>query len=55
MDGWWAQRPFALAFALLWLIAMTRGQATYWLARGATGAAVTHTNHAGGWRATVHD
>lgn len=55
MEGWWAQRPFAVAFVLLWLIAMARGQATYWLARGATGTAVRHTTGADGWRGRLHD
>lgn len=55
-DGWWAQRPFAVAFALLWLVAMLRGQATYWLARGATRGAIRATGSGeDGWRSRMHD
>lgn len=54
-DGWWAQRPFIVALTLLWLIAMARGQATYWLARGVAGTTIRRTTDSNGWRRSVHE
>lgn len=46
--------PFGLALALLWCVAMLRGQATYWLARTLTEQGLRHTRPTRGWRASAH-
>lgn len=46
--------PFGVALAALFLIAMLRGQATYWLARTMTEQALRRTRPTHGWRAAVH-
>ncbi|GAA5164344.1 DedA family protein [Ornithinimicrobium tianjinense] len=46
--------PFALTLVLLWAGAMTRGQATYWLARTVTEQTLRRTRPTRGWRARVH-
>lgn len=46
--------PFWIALAVLFLGAMVRGQATYWLARVVTEQALARTHPVQGWRATVH-
>lgn len=51
----WSSYPVGVAFALLFVIAMLRGQATYWLARVITGQALARSHPAGGWRARTHD
>lgn len=53
MDAWHSY-PFGLALAFLFLIAMLRGQATYWLARVVTEQTLRRTRPALGWRARVH-
>lgn len=47
-------RPFLIALALLFGIAMARGQGTYWIARLVTEQALRHTHPTQGWQATVH-
>nr|WP_281497193.1 VTT domain-containing protein [Ornithinimicrobium sp. F0845] len=47
--------PFWIALLVLFLGAMVRGQATYWLARVVTEQALAHTHPVQGWRASVHD
>lgn len=50
----WQSFPFALALVFLWVVAMLRGQATYWLARSVTEQALRRTSPVTGWRAAVH-
>lgn len=50
----WEGQGFLLAFLLLMLVAMLRGQATYWLARVVTEQTLRHTAPSTGWRAGVH-
>jgi membrane protein DedA with SNARE-associated domain len=42
MPDWLTDKPFALTFAILFLIVLARAQATYWIARGVTTGAM-HT------------
>lgn len=42
MPDWLAGKPFALTFAVLFVIVLGRAQATYWIARGVTTGAL-HT------------
>ena len=53
MDAW-ESFPFALALFFLWVVAMLRGQATYWLARTVTEQTLRRTRPTRGWRAAVH-
>lgn len=46
--------PFWIALLVLFLGAMVRGQATYWLARAVTEQALARTHPVEGWRASVH-
>lgn len=46
--------PFGLALALLFVIGMLRGQATYWIARYVTEQALRRTRPSRGWQARVH-
>ncbi|MGO1838334.1 MAG: DedA family protein [Candidatus Microbacterium stercoravium] len=39
MDAFLKDYPFAAAWALLFVVGLLRGQGTYWLGRGASGAA----------------
>lgn len=50
----WEEQGFVVAFLFLMLIAMLRGQATYWIARVVTEQALRHTAPSTGWRAGVH-
>lgn len=50
----WEERGFVVAFVFLMLVAMLRGQATYWVARMVTEQTLRHTAPAAGWRAGVH-
>lgn len=50
----WQSYPFSLALAFLFLIAMLRGQATYWLTRTVTEQTLRRTRPPTGWRARVH-
>jgi len=50
----WQSYPFGLALVLLFLIAMLRGQATYWIARTITEQTLRRTRPLTGWRAKVH-
>lgn len=50
----WRSYPFGVAFALFYVVILLRGQATYWIARAVTTAALRNTLPAGGWRARVH-
>lgn len=54
MPDAWKDYPVGVAFLLLFGIVMLRGQATYWLARWVTAAAVHHTLPTRGWRARLH-
>jgi membrane protein DedA with SNARE-associated domain len=49
-----ADRPFWLAFAVLYLAATARGQATYWIARVVTEQALHRVHPTGGWRLRAH-
>lgn len=51
---WLTQAPFWIALTSLFLIAMARGQATYWAARVVTEQTLAHTHPVDGWRASVH-
>lgn len=53
MDAWQSY-PFGLAVAFLFLVAMLRGQATYWVARTITEQTLRRTSPMRGWRARVH-
>lgn len=53
MDAWLGY-PFGLGLALLWVVGMLRGQATYWLARTVTEQTLRRTHPTHGWRAAVH-
>lgn len=46
--------PFWIALTALSLIAMARGQATYWIARVVTEQTLARTHPVDGWRASVH-
>lgn len=46
--------PFWVALAGLFLIAMARGQGTYWIARVVTEQALRRTHPATGWQLSVH-
>lgn len=50
----WQSYPAGLALALLFGVAMLRGQATYWLARVVTTQALRRTHPTQGWRARAH-
>lgn len=50
----WEGRGFLVAFLFLMLVAMLRGQATYWLARLVTEQTLARTAPTSGWRAGVH-
>ncbi len=50
----WEGQGFAVAFLFLMLVAMLRGQATYWIARVVTEQTLRHTAPTTGWRAGVH-
>lgn len=50
----WESQGFVVAFLFLMLIAMLRGQATYWVARVVTEQTLRHTAPRAGWRAGVH-
>lgn len=54
MPQLWAGQPFWLALGLLTLVALARGQGTYWLARVATEQALARTSPGRGWRAATH-
>jgi membrane protein DedA with SNARE-associated domain len=46
LPSWLDGKPFAITFAVLFVIVLLRAQATYWLGRGVT-AGVLHTRFAG--------
>lgn len=50
----WEGQGFVVAFLFLMVVAMARGQATYWLARVVTEQTLRHTAPSVGWRAGVH-
>jgi membrane protein DedA with SNARE-associated domain len=50
----WEGQGFVVAFLFLTLIAMARGQATYWVARVVTEQTLRRTAPTEGWRAGVH-
>lgn len=52
--GWLTEGPFWIALTGLFLIAMARGQGTYWIARVVTEQALRRTHPVEGWRARVH-
>lgn len=54
MPQWWEGQGFWLTFAALFVVAMGRGQATYWVARVVTEQTLAHTHPTAGWRASVH-
>jgi len=50
MDDFLKDYPFAAAWALLFVVGLLRGQGTYWLGRGASGAATRVGREGdGGW------
>ena len=51
---WVKDTPFWIALTGLFIIAMARGQGTYWIARVVTEQTLRHTHPAEGWRAGVH-
>lgn len=54
-DGFfWEGRGFLVAFLFLTLVALLRGQATYWVARVVTEQTLARTAPSTGWRAGVH-
>ncbi|GAA1185852.1 hypothetical protein GCM10009584_29870 [Ornithinimicrobium humiphilum] len=50
----WERHGFAVAFGFLLLVAMARGQATYWIARVVTEQTLRRTAPTTGWKAAVH-
>jgi membrane protein DedA with SNARE-associated domain len=50
----WEGQGFVVAFLFLTLVAMARGQATYWVARAVTEQTLRRTAPTAGWRAGVH-
>ncbi|MBW8173861.1 hypothetical protein K0651_12460 [Ornithinimicrobium sp. Arc0846-15] len=54
MSESWVESNVALAFGVLFMVAILRGQATYWIARSITEQALRHTAPPEGWRADVH-
>lgn len=50
----WERHGFVVAFLFLFVVAMLRGQATYWLARAVTVQALRHSRPSEGWQARVH-
>jgi membrane protein DedA with SNARE-associated domain len=50
----WEGQGFVVAFLLLTLVALLRGQVTYWVARVVTEQTLRHTAPTTGWRAGVH-
>lgn len=50
----WEEQGFVLAFLFLMVVALLRGQATYWVARVVTEQTLRHTAPTTGWRAGVH-
>lgn len=55
MPQWWDDQGFIITFAVLLLVAMGRGQLTYWIARTVTERTLSHTRPTQGWQASVHD
>ncbi len=54
MPQWWDDQGFVITFAVLFVVAMARGQLTYWIARAVTEGTLARTHPARGWRARVH-
>jgi membrane protein DedA with SNARE-associated domain len=54
MQMWWASQGFWVTLALLFAVALLRGQATYGLARWLTHQTLRHTHPTGGWAAATH-
>lgn len=53
--SWIEGRPFWIVLIGLTLIALARGQATYWIARVVTEQTLAHTRPTEGWQANVHE
>ncbi|MFK5633606.1 MULTISPECIES: hypothetical protein [unclassified Ornithinimicrobium] len=53
-EFFWEARGFVVAYLFLFVVAMLRGQATYWLARVVTRQTLRRTSPTVGWRASVH-
>ncbi|MGB5953703.1 MAG: hypothetical protein WBG57_14455 [Ornithinimicrobium sp.] len=53
LEGW-AGQSFWLAFTALFLIALARGQLTYWIARRVVEGTLARTHPTHGWRHSVH-
>lgn len=54
MPQWWDDQGFVITFAVLFLVAVARGQLTYWIARAVTERALSRTAATQGWQASVH-
>ena len=55
MPQWWDDQGFIITFTVLLLVAMGRGQLTYWIARLVTERTLNRTRPTQGWQASVHD
>ncbi|MBA2695355.1 MAG: hypothetical protein H0U62_05815 [Actinobacteria bacterium] len=54
MPSWWEGPSFWLVVFSLTIVAMGRGQGTYWLARLTPEQALRHAHPVTGWRGTIH-
>ncbi|MGB3827521.1 MAG: hypothetical protein WA962_01985 [Ornithinimicrobium sp.] len=54
MPQWWDDQGFLITFGVLLVVAVGRGQLTYWVARVVTERALARTHPAQGWQASVH-
>lgn len=54
MPQGWVGHSFWITFLALFLIALARGQLTYWIARLVVQGTLARTNPTDGWRARVH-
>ncbi len=54
MPQWWDDQGFVITFVVLLMVALGRGQLTYWIARAVTERALSHIAPTDGWQASVH-
>lgn len=54
MPQWWDDQGFVITFGVLFVIAVARGQLTYWMARAVTEGALARARPRQGWQARVH-
>ncbi len=54
MPAWWDDQGFVITFVALLVVAIVRGQLTYWIARIVTERTLARTHPVQGWQASVH-